>query len=133
MYVITKFWTFICRVLLSFNSKSESLFTLASFNASSRNDVFFANKHNFGFDILYLSRYLFNVNAYWILSISILSFIIFSEKVASSNFKLNTNPNFILFLIQTSCFALSRSFFLVAFSLILRDLVPPPSRGLTDL
>ena len=93
---------------------------------------FFDNKNNFGFDILYLSRYLFNVNGSWIPSISILSFIISPEKVASSNFKLNTNPNFILFLIQNSCFALSRSSFLVAFSLILRDLVPPPSLGLTN-
>ena len=94
---------------------------------------FFDNKNNFGFDILYLSRYLFNVNGNWMPSISILPFIISSEKVASSNFKLNTNPNFILFLTQNSYFALSRSSFLVAFSLILRDLVPPPSLGLTDL
>ena len=82
--------------------------------------------------IAYLSRYLFNANGYWIPSISILSFIISSEKVASSNIKLKSNPNFILFLIQNSCFALSRSSILVAF-LILGDLVPPPSLGLANL
>ena len=38
---------------------------------------FFYNKNNFGFDILYLSRYLFNVNGYWIPSISILSHSLF--------------------------------------------------------
>ena len=113
---------------VSFNSKSESLYALSFFNASSRNDFFFDNKNNFGFDILYLLRYPFNINGYWILSISILSFIISSE-VASSIFKLNPNPNFILFLIQNSYFALSRNF-LVVFSLILRDLVPPLSLGL---
>ena len=58
---------------VSFNSKSESLFTPSFFNASSGNDFFFDNKNNFGFDILYLSRHLFNVNGYWIPSISILS------------------------------------------------------------
>ena len=81
----------------------------------------------------YICQDLFNVNGYWIPSISILSFVISSEKVASTNLKLNTNLNFILFLIQNSCFALSRSSFLVAFSLILRDFVQPPSLGLTDL
>ena len=91
------------------------------------------SESKFGFDTLYLSKYFFNVNGYWRPSSSMLPFIISTEKIVILNLKLNPNPNFILFLIQNSCFELSRSSFLVAFSLISKDLGSPPSLGLTGL
>ena len=50
--------------------------------------ILFLIKNNFGFDILYLFKYLFNLNTCSIPSSSVLSFIISSEKVFSTNFKL---------------------------------------------
>ena len=75
-----------------FNSKYESLFTLSFPNSPQAMIFLNNNKNSFGFDIL---------NGYWVSSISLMP-LISSEKVASSKFTLNTNPNFALFLIFKS-------------------------------